>query len=161
MDTGGTFTDAFFSNGLVTERAKVETTPHDLTVCFMNCLQEGAAKLGFSDFKEFLRNTDTIKFSSTVGSNTLIQKNGPKIGLIVTKGYEATLYRGDDKKPTILDYVVESRMVKGIREVVSPDGTIIESPNQAEVRDVVESLLENGARIIVVSLKNAFTNALN
>ena len=47
IDTGGTFTDCFLhgSRGEV-RTVKVPTTPHDLTVCFLDSIRAGAAGLG-------------------------------------------------------------------------------------------------------------------
>ena len=42
IDTGGTFTDGFFTGGDQMRKVKVDTTPHDLTVCFRECIEEGA-----------------------------------------------------------------------------------------------------------------------
>ena len=39
-----------------------------------------------------LRQTEAVIFSSTISSNTLIQRSGPKLGLIVTKGFKTNLY---------------------------------------------------------------------
>ena len=38
IDTGGTLTDGFVRGNGRTELIKVDTTPHDLTVCFMECI---------------------------------------------------------------------------------------------------------------------------
>ena len=38
IDTGGTFTDGFMTADDRDELVKVDTTPHDLTVCFLNCI---------------------------------------------------------------------------------------------------------------------------
>ena len=46
IDTGGTFTDGYFSDGEQSWVAKVETTPHDLTVGLLACLEEGARAAG-------------------------------------------------------------------------------------------------------------------
>lgn len=160
MDTGGTFTDGFFSSGQKITTIKVDTTPHDLTVCFMNCLEEGAKKLGFADLGSFLKKTDIIKFSSTIGSNTLIQKSGPKLGLIVTKGFEETLYC-PGTKPTLLNSLVQPGMVVGVEDEITDSGQIVIEPSDKSVRRAVEYLLQNGARIIVVSLRRAFISASN
>ena len=42
VDIGGTLTDGLFSDGQRAEMVKVDTTPHDFTVCFFECLNEGA-----------------------------------------------------------------------------------------------------------------------
>lgn len=161
MDTGGTFTDAFFCYGNRVEKVKVDTTPHDLTVCFHKCIEEGASRLGFSKVEDMLKVTEAIKFSSTIGSNALIQKRGPKLGLIVTKGYEKNLFSDSDQTPEVLQFVIQPNMIVGIDEEIDSSGKLIRSPNDKEVKNVLEYLLENGARIVVVSLKNAFYNPRN
>ncbi|MBI5441028.1 MAG: hypothetical protein HY900_07445, partial [Deltaproteobacteria bacterium] len=45
IDTGGTFTDGFFTRDGEVKAVKVLTTPHDLTECFLECIKAGAAKL--------------------------------------------------------------------------------------------------------------------
>jgi N-methylhydantoinase A/acetophenone carboxylase len=42
IDTGGTFTDGFVRGNGRTELIKVDTTPHDFTICFMECIEEAA-----------------------------------------------------------------------------------------------------------------------
>ena len=41
IDIGGTLTDGLFSDGVTVTPVKVDTTPHDFTVCFFDCLKEG------------------------------------------------------------------------------------------------------------------------
>ena len=85
IDTGGTFTDGFLSDGTRIERIKVDTTPHDLTVCFINCLEEGAKAFGFKDLRSFLKEVQVLRFSSTTSTNILAQRIGDKVGVLVTK----------------------------------------------------------------------------
>lgn len=158
IDTGGTFTDGFFTYGEKFETVKVDTTPHDLTVCFNNCINEGAKRFGFENTDEFLRQTKMIRLSTTVGTNSLIQKSGPKLGLIVTKGYEETLYQENNP---ILHYLVEPELVIGINESVSKVGIVELEPNEDELRKATKTLLEAGARAFVVSLKNSHLNMAN
>ena len=46
IDVGGTFTDGFFTLGNRAVRTKVLTTYHDLSECFIRCLETGAELLG-------------------------------------------------------------------------------------------------------------------
>ena len=48
VDIGGTLTDGLFSDGQRAEMVKVDTTPHDFTVCFFECLNEGARRFGWA-----------------------------------------------------------------------------------------------------------------
>ncbi len=87
IDTGGTFTDGFVTRGDQFRTVKTPTTPHDLTVCFMECIKE-SAKAFAVPLGDFLYDTDIIRFSNTIGTNSIIQRDGPKIGLIITAGCE-------------------------------------------------------------------------
>ena len=68
--------------------AKVDTTPHDLTVCLFDCLAQGAAQLGFADTNQFLEHVELIRWSTTITSNVLAESHGPRIGLLVSRGHE-------------------------------------------------------------------------
>src|SRR4030066_1579105 len=90
IDNGGTFTDGFFTGDGRIEWVKVDTTPPALTVCFLKCIEEGAAKFGLT-LPQLLHETEVIRFSTTHATNTLLQRAGPRLGLIVTRGFEESL----------------------------------------------------------------------
>lgn len=159
IDTGGTFTDGFFSYGDQFEAVKVDTTPHDLTVCFNNCIAEGAKRFGFKNVSDFLKETKTIRLSTTVGTNSLIQQTGPKIGLIVTKGNEKALYQQDDNP--LLNFLIQPELVVSVDEEVSENGELVKAINEEEVKLATKQLLEQGARVLVVSLRNSHANQQN
>lgn len=158
IDTGGTFTDGFFTCGNEYVTVKVDTTPHDLTVCFNQCIKEGAKKFGYDDVEAFLKQTLLIRLSTTIGTNALIQRTGPKLGLIVTKGYESSLYQENNP---VLGFILEPDLVIGVNEAVSERGEVLLPVNEKEVRQAVKQLLESGARGFVISLKNAHLNKAN
>src|SRR5947209_3065940 len=83
IDIGGTLTDGVFSDGERVEIVKVDTTPHDLTVCFFECLQEGARRFGFDDLTRFLAEVAVVRWSSTIATNVIAERKGPKVGLLV------------------------------------------------------------------------------
>ncbi len=159
IDTGGTFTDAYVADaGGRRWTAKVPTTPHDLTVCFADAISECAAAVGVPR-DVFLRQTSVIRFSSTIATNTALTLSGPKLGLIVTAGEEGTLY-GAAEGGKIFQFILPD-MVAGIEEEVSVDGEVAREPDPEQVNQVARDLLERGARILVVSLKNSNANPAN
>lgn len=160
IDTGGTFTDGFFTHGKRFETVKVDTTPHDLTVCFMECVKEGAKRFGLNDARDILKDTDVVRFSTTIGTNALLEKAGTKIGLIVTKGFEETVYHSNGDNP-LFDFVLARDMVIGIREEVSAEGEVVIPVDEKEVRESIKKLLEKGARMIVISLKGSAVNPVH
>jgi len=145
IDTGGTFTDGLFSDGKRVVWTKVDTTEHDLTIAFNNCLQLGSQKLGFDNVSEFLEAVDMIRWSSTIASNVLAQRNGPRLGLFVVSGHEDTLYSSMNPDPSI-GFLIERSNIIGLSQPVSID----------EVQKEVKALLERGVRRICVSFKDSF-----
>jgi N-methylhydantoinase A len=151
IDNGGTFTDGFFTSAGRMEWVKVDTTPHDLTVCFLACIEEGAAKFGVP-VAQLLRDTEVIRFSTTHATNTLIQRSGPRLGLIVTKGFEESLYSTGGRS-AVLDTILSPAMVTSI-DPPGPNG----EPDSEQVRLAIRTLLGRGARMIVVSLSGSHTD---
>lgn len=158
IDIGGTFTDGFFTDGKETRTAKVLTTPYDITECFMNCVGEGSRAFGVG-LRPFLRATSVARLSTTIGTNLLVQHNGPKIGLVVTRGSEGDLYSAEEAR--ILGEYVQPEMVAGVDEAVGEDGGLIREVNREEVLAEIRRLVELGARMIVVSFRNAWRNPHN
>ena len=158
IDTGGTFTDGFFTSGDQMVKVKVDTTPHDFTECFMKCIGEGARRFQMS-LGKFLKETEIIRFSCTIGTNSLIQKKGPRIGLIVSKGFENSLYN-ENGIPPALNFLVSKEMIRGITSGIEGDGDGPSSIDEDELRQIVRDLLEKGARVLVVSLLGSGKNGL-
>jgi len=159
VDTGGTFTDGLFVLGDQIEGVKVDTTPHDLTVGFTHCLEEGARRLGFKTPKDLLRETGTIRLSTTIARNTMTQGTGPKLGLIVSKGLEDSFYEEIVSAP--LETILSKDMIGGIEEEIDSSGKVIRDVNEEDVIEAVRSLLMRGARSIVVSLSNSYVNPVH
>src|SRR3954467_1379142 len=83
IDTGGTFTDGFVSDGERSAQVKVDTTPHDLTIGFQACVEAAAEAVG-EDLASFLSSLSTFHFSSTIATNTIVERRGARVGLIVS-----------------------------------------------------------------------------
>jgi N-methylhydantoinase A/acetophenone carboxylase len=161
IDTGGTFTDGFLRGNGKTVTVKVDTTPHDFTLCFMQCIEEAAKRAGFTSAEQLLVETDTLRLSTTIGTNTLIQANGPKLGMLVTRGKGENAYAPPEEKNPAVGFLIPSDMIAGIDEETSPSGETVRAPRQDEVLAGVKELLEKGARRIVVSLAGAPLNPAN
>jgi N-methylhydantoinase A/acetophenone carboxylase len=159
IDAGGTFTDGFFTVEDTTVTAKVPTTEHDLTVCFMDCIEQGTEKLGTTP-SELLGEADMVRFSTTSGTNTVIEKNGPRLGVIVTEGHADDLYATADHR-TVADSILDAGMVAEIEERVSETGAVLSEPDPVEVSEAVKRLQADGARLIVIALENAAVNPAN
>src|SRR4030066_2013886 len=91
IDIGGTFTDAISVDDTgLTHTAKSPTTPRDLTIGFFNVI-DGVARQYNLSRRQFLSQIATIVHGTTTGTNILITRSGPKLGLIATKGHRDVL----------------------------------------------------------------------
>src|SRR5262245_54021666 len=138
LDTGGTFTDGFVSGASGAIRSKVDTTPHDLTEGILSCLDDAAAQLGL-DRPQLLRRVEVVRLSTTVGTNTLINRSGAKVGLLIDQPLQqAVASRLPERLP----------IAKTLIEAPATSGADAETATVAALR----RLLERGARIVVVAL---------
>jgi N-methylhydantoinase A/oxoprolinase/acetone carboxylase beta subunit len=144
IDVGGTLTDGLFTGGDRVACVKVDTTPHDLTVCLFDCLTQGAAQLNFPDTAAFLENVELIRWSTTITSNVLAELRGPRIGMLVSQGHEKNLY-GNGTQETVLNKLLAGRDVIGMKT----DAT------DAAIMNAARVLLESGVRRICISLQGA------
>jgi len=144
IDVGGTLTDGIFIQDGAMLCVKVDTTPHDLTVCLFDCLTQGATQLGFADADTFLESVDLIRWSTTITSNVLAEQRGPRLGLIISRGHETDFY-GETQRSILLDRLISGQHVIGVDAATS----------DAEIMNAARGLLETGVRRICVSLKDA------
>src|SRR5215470_44659 len=144
IDIGGTLTDGIFSDGSKLVCVKVDTTPHDLTICLFDCLTQGALQLRYEDLGAFLEKLELIRWSTTLTSNVLAEYRGPRIGLLVSCGHERDLYAAGSA-PSVLGKILSPHDIFGIDDATG----------ESEVMNGVRGLLESGVRRICVSLRAA------
>jgi N-methylhydantoinase A len=157
IDTGGTFTDGFFTREDELQTAKVLTTPHDLTVCLADCIKEGAKLFGIST-REMLANADVVRYSTTVGVNALITRTGSKIGLIVSQGAKDSLYATDPGQSEAIRTLISKDLIAEVDEIIDGEGKIDKPLDRSDVLAKMQHLIDMGARAITVSLRNSHVN---
>src|SRR4051794_9327734 len=147
IDIGGTLTDGLFSDGRTVTPVKVDTTPHDFTVCFFECLKEGAKQLGFENLTALLAQVAVIRWSATIATNIIAEHKGPRIGLLVS---EET---GDEL------YGTETSAAVG--RVVAPENIVplAKDATDLDTLTAIRGLLEQGVRRIAVSMSGGFKDA--
>lgn len=146
IDTGGTMTDGLISGDDQMFSVKVETTPHDVTLSFVQVLEAARERVGAPTLRDFLDRVGLIRWSSTITSNVLAQKTGPKIGLLVSAGNEDTLYGSAEDAAAVVGTLVARTDITGIADDADDD----------TVRIAVKSLFDRGIRRINISLAGAF-----
>jgi N-methylhydantoinase A len=172
VDIGGTFTDCFFVWDDIYVEAKALTTHHNLALGFNDAL-ELACKRAELDRGTVLTEVDSVRYATTLGTNALIERKGPKVAAIVTHGFEDTipLSRGRGYGEG-LDYsmqqnlpaaerpepIVPRQLIRSVRERMNSAGEVVARLDPQDVRNVVRELVDAGAEALVVSLTNATEN---
>ena len=83
IDNGGTLTDIVVASGTDFTFTKTLTTPVDLSQCLFDAMTKASAQIyGDANLAGLLHSTQHIRYSSTQGTNALVQRKGPLIGLI-------------------------------------------------------------------------------
>jgi N-methylhydantoinase A len=173
IDIGGTFTDC-----AIVDRAgrllttKVPSTPQDFSQGMMDALGAGAKALGIG-LGEFCGDIAFLSHGTTVGTNTIIQKKGARVGLITTKGHEDAIhimrgsrgYGGRDirkvvhfpetSKPVP---IVPKRLIRGVSERVDCFGEVVVSLNEKESEDAIRALVAEGVQAIAICFLWSFRN---
>jgi N-methylhydantoinase A len=173
IDIGGTFTDC-----AIVDRAgkllttKVPSTPADFSEGMMDALGAGARALGV-ELGDFCRDIAFLSHGTTVGTNTIIQKKGARVGLITTKGHEDAIhimrgsrgYGGRDirkivhfpetSKPVP---IVPKRLIRGVSERVDCFGEIVVPLNEKEAEEAIRGLLAEGVQAIAICFLWSFRN---
>lgn len=175
IDVGGTFTDLVLNFDGKTLIKKVPTTPYDLSVCFSKVIEEGASALGIK-MEQLLPDVDMIRYSTTIAMNRLIERKGPRLGLITTEGHEDVVLIGRgaqwidgtrvaerrnlavQKKP---DPLIPRDMIVGAKERVDSRGNVIRPLDEDDLRAKVRYLVNRGARGFVISLLWGFLNSVH
>jgi N-methylhydantoinase A/oxoprolinase/acetone carboxylase beta subunit len=172
IDVGGTFTDAVLTVDGRRWIGKTPTTPYDLSVCFINAIEEVALEAG-QDTESLLPRLGVVRYSTTVAMNRLIERRGPRVGLITTEGHEDAILIGRgaqwtdgtrlaerrnlalQRKPTSL---IPRTMIVGVKERIDSTGRVLRPLDEDDLRRKLRVLMDRGARSIVVSLLWSFAN---
>jgi N-methylhydantoinase A/oxoprolinase/acetone carboxylase beta subunit len=136
------------------------TTP-DKIAGILACLEAGSSQLGCSA-KGLLRKTEAVTLSlPEFVTSALADGTGSRIGLIVSKGNEATIYGRDSTPNPAIGSLVPRGLIAGIAEETNELGQQSHSPGTEEVQDRFRHLLELGSGVLVVSFKNSHLNPAN
>lgn len=175
VDIGGTFTDCFVAWGDQCVQAKALSTHHNLAIGFNHALEDASAQLGV-EVAELLAGVDSVRYATTLGTNALIERKGPRIGLLVTAGFISTVpiarARGygeglDPKRQADIpnaqrpEPLVSIPLIRQVRERIDYKGEVLLALDEADVRAQLRALVDQGAETIIVMLTNSVVNPVH
>ena len=159
VDVGGTFTDVFLLDPAARSFRTCKVASH-----------RGDEARGFLHGLSAVGATHTdgaVVHGTTVGTNALLERRGPRIGIITTAGFRDVLEmrRRDRRRVWGLwgDFIplVDRDMRLEVGERTLADGTIRRGVDATEVRTAAKLLLEQGAKSLAVLFINAYANPEN
>lgn len=172
VDVGGTFTDAFVMDGSEYATGKARTTSHNLSVSFVEAVRDAARRMGLT-IDQAVQRADFVKYSTTIGMNALVERVGPAVGLITTRGQEDTIHLGRSRswadglpEEAQLDRtrarrppdLVPRTLRVGLPERVDCFGRVVMPLRREEIVDRVDKLVDQGVQAFAVCLTWSFAN---
>src|SRR6202158_337096 len=149
IDNGGTLTDICVWDGQAFNYTKTLTTPFDLSKCLFDGLTKVSASVfGAVDLEGLLHSTKHIRYSTTQGTNALLERKGPRIGLVTDDAAVVEELRSTESEAGLFDDLIGPRVA-----VVDPH-----ADEETLVFDVVQQvnrLTTDGAARIVVAVGDA------
>lgn len=157
IDTGGTFTDCVYLKDGNLVALKVLSTPHDPGEAVLNGLREIAPGAGV-----------VVRHGTTVGTNTMLQRNGARVAFVTTKGFEDTISIGRQARPKLYDWfqpapecLVAADMRFGVSERTSAERERLCAVDPEELKALAGKIRESGAETVALSLLFSFANPQN
>lgn len=149
IDNGGTLTDICVWDGADFSFTKTLTTPFDLSQCLFDGITKASGSIyGEPDLDALLHSTKHIRYSTTQGTNALVERKGPKLGLIVDDPLVIDELRATDAEAHLYDDLVGPRVA-----VVDPDAD--DETLSFDLVQKVNKLTTDGAARLVVAVGNA------
>lgn len=146
IDNGGTLTDICVVGQDKVYYTKTLTTPIDLSECFFEGISKAAKVMyGEGSFVTLLQKSSLIRYSSTQGTNALVEKKGPKVGLITDE-------------PNLINTLNESSAEKDMFQSLVEDRiALLKDSNDEEEMDLalvtaINDLTTAGAERLVIAV---------
>jgi N-methylhydantoinase A len=111
IDNGGTLTDICVWDGQDFTYTKTLTTPFDLSKCLFDGISKASARIfGATDLEALLHSTKHIRYSTTQGTNALVERKGPRIGLITDDEAVVRELRATPSEASLFDDLIGLRV---------------------------------------------------
>lgn len=172
VDSGGTFTD-----GVLTDEAgtalmrKAHTTPQDPTIGTLDCIGKLAEARGLT-LAQLLARTQSIVLGTTMATNVVATRSGPRMGTIATRGYRLRMafpqvskvewregpqdmydFRAEPPQP-----LTPYHLMTEVDERIDFRGEVLTPLDEADVRRAARELLAQDVSTVAVMLLHSHVN---
>jgi len=163
VDIGGTFTDVVCrAPGQALRVMKVPTTRSDPSKAVLEAAKILSAQWGVAA-------TDITRFvhGTTVATNAVLERKGPKTGLLTTAGFKDILEIGRQIRHTLYaavlhpeepGYLAPGALRHEIVERIAQDGSVVHQLDEQSVRDAAARLVADGVETVAICYLFSFVN---
>jgi N-methylhydantoinase A len=158
IDSGGTFTDCVYVEDGALRVVKLFSTP----------ARPGDAVLAAVLHAVGGGHAPEVRHGTTVGTNAMLERKGARVAYVTTAGFEDVIAIARQARPSLYDWMrsplpclVPKELRFGVGERVTPEGTVLRAPSDAELCGLVEAARASGAEAVALSLLFAFANPAN
>lgn len=163
VDTGGTFTDVVMldpSNGRLSV-TKTSSTPDDPSRGFAEGISGGLAAAGVDGLQ-----VGRVLHGTTVATNLILERKGPPVAILVTKGFRHILEIGRHdipRKSNLFTWVKPARTVppQHIWELpgrMDHKGEMVEALDEEAVRTAGREIAAEGIATVAIVLIHSYAN---
>jgi N-methylhydantoinase A len=138
---------------------KVFSTPQDPSLAISNAI----ARILVGDNRDVI-----LLHGTTVGTNALLQRQGARVALVTTAGFEDAIEIGRQARPSLYDLdvrriepLVARELRFGIAERTRPDGSVEHAPSSAELQELESKIRSSKAEAVAICLLFSFANPAN
>ncbi|MFI5011641.1 MAG: hydantoinase/oxoprolinase family protein [Hyphomicrobiales bacterium] len=162
IDIGGTFTDFSLTDEQSGETtiAKVPSTPSHPSRSVIEGIGQLCRRRNISP-----QAIGYFAHGTTIGVNTLLERKGARLGMLVTRGFRDLLTIGRSRLPDIFDLSIERptplvprHLVRTIDERMMADGRVRRALPEEEILAAVESLASEGIEALTITFLHSYRN---
>ncbi len=163
VDVGGTFTDLVLHDATrgITSTGKLLTTPDDPS----RAITDGVARI-LREAGLAPGDLHSIVHGTTLVTNTVIERTGCTVGLLITQGFRDSLEIAKEIRYDLYDLFLEPPptlvprwLRREVPERVSADGDVLLPLDEAALLEQAQFLVDAGVEAIAVSFLHSYRNA--
>jgi N-methylhydantoinase A len=150
IDNGGTLTDICVTVDGDTFKTKTLSTPYDLSKCFFDGLKKASSVVyGSENIARLLEEVDLIRYSTTQGTNAIVERKGPRLGLILSGDGDALVQSMAKQDPELFEALIGKRIT-----TISEEDLDSEHAERVIVASI-NALTASGANRLIVSFSGS------
>lgn len=161
VDTGGTFTDiGLRRNDGTLSVWKVPSTPSAPDEAVITGITGALEQYGGN-----AEDISRLVHGTTVATNTVLTREGARVGLLTTHGFRDVLAIAHQARPAIYDDrvhrvapLIEDDFIVEIDERIDADGKILKPLERGDLEDIGTQLRKMNLDAVVVSFLNSYAN---